>query len=51
MTLGVTIIGSDCGENLTFQMDKKSITKREMKVRSRIRSEVFQVDLHTGPES
>ena len=30
-------------------MDKKSITKREMKVRNRIRREVFH--LHTGPES
>ena len=38
--------GSDHGEIITFQMDKKSITKHEMKVR---RKEVYlQVYLHIG---
>ena len=35
---------------LTFQMDKKSITKREMEVRSRTEVKYLQVDLYTGPE-
>ena len=30
----MTIIGSDRGEIITFVMDKKSITKSEVKVRS-----------------
>ena len=31
-------------------MDKKSITKREMEVRSRTEVKYLQVDLYTGPE-
>ena len=34
-------MGSDPENIITFQMDKKSITKREMKVRSRIRRAVI----------
>ena len=44
MTVGVTIIGKDRGENYTFQMDNKSTTKLEMKVR---KHEVYLgVELH-----
>ena len=33
---------------ITFQMDKKSITKRE---EAQYQGQYFQVDLYTGPES
>ena len=49
---GVMIICRDRGEhyNFFFKMDKKSITKREMEVRSRTEVKYLQVDLYTGPE-
>ena len=50
----MTTIGSDHGENYNFsngKMDKKSITKHEMKVRSMKKGGISPRGLHTGLES